>query len=76
METVEISKLFQDNINKVLTPSGYKHIIKRDNNLSRFDILNRILIEIQYPNAYDIRTSEEWLIDNRNVKNNSCLKTT
>lgn len=71
METVEISKLFQDNISKVLTPSGYKHIIKRDNNLSRFDILNRILIEIQYPNAYDVRTSEEWLIDNRNVKNNS-----
>lgn len=71
METAEISKLFQDNINKVLTPSGYKHIIRRDNNLSRFDILNRILIEIQYPNAYDVRTSEEWLIDNRNVKNNS-----
>lgn len=71
METVEISKLFQDNINKVLTPNGYKHIIRRDNNLSRFDILNRILIEIQYPNAYDVRTSEEWLIDNRNVKTNS-----
>lgn len=71
METVEISKLFQDNINRVLTPNGYKHIIRRDNNLSRFDILNRILIEIQYPNAYDVRTSEEWLIDNRNVKTNS-----
>lgn len=71
METVEISRLFQDNINKVLTPSGYKHIIRRDNNLSRFDILNRILIEIQHPNAYDVRTSEEWLIDNRNVKNKS-----
>lgn len=71
METVEISKLFQDNINKVLTPNGYKHIIRRDNNLSRFDILNRILIEIQYSNAYDVRTSEEWLIDNRSVKTNS-----
>lgn len=68
METIEISKLFQDNINKILTPSGYKHIIKRDNNLSRFDIINRILIEIQYPNAYDIRTAEEWVIDNRNIK--------
>lgn len=69
METVDIAKLFQDNINKVLTPSGYKRIVNRDNNLSRFDILNRILIEIQYPDAYDIRTAEEWVIDNRNVKN-------
>lgn len=71
METVEISKLFQDNIDKVLTPSKYKHIIKRDNNLSRFDILNRILIEIQYPNAFDVRTAEEWIIDNRNIKSKS-----
>lgn len=71
METVEISKLFQDNIDKVLTPSRYKHIIKRDNNLSRFDILNRILIEIQCPNAFDVRTSEEWIIDNRNIKTKS-----
>lgn len=69
METVDIAKLFQDNINKILTPNGYKHIIKRDNNLSRFDIINRILIEIQCPDAYDIRTAEEWIIDNRNVKN-------
>lgn len=71
METVEIAELFQNNINSILTPSGYKHIIKRDNNLNRFDIINRILIEIQYPNAYDVRTTDEWLIDNRNVKSDS-----
>lgn len=71
METVEIAKLFQDNIDKVLTPSGYKNIISRNNNLSRFDVLNRILIEIQCPGAYDVRTADEWVIDNRSVKNGS-----
>lgn len=71
METVELAKLFQDNLYNILTPNGYKNIINRNNNLSRFDILNRILIEIQYPGAYDVRTEEEWIIDNRNVKKNS-----
>lgn len=71
METVELAKIFKEGLYDVLTPNRYKNIIDRNNNLSRFDVLNRILIEIQYPGAYDIRTEEEWVIDNRNVKNKS-----
>lgn len=71
MEYTEVSKLFTDNIGSVLTPSGYRSIIRRDNNLLRFDMLNRILIEIQYPGAFDVRTTEEWIIDNRTIKNKS-----
>lgn len=71
METLEVAKLFQDNIDKVLTPSRYKNIIRMDNNLNRFNIINRILIEIQCPNAYDVRTADEWLIDNRSIKSGS-----
>lgn len=71
MELAEISKLFQDNVNNVLTPNKYKHVIRRDNNLGRFDIVNRILIEIQCQNAYDIRTADEWVLSGREVKNNT-----
>ena len=71
METVELAKIFKEGLYDVLTPNRYKNIIDRNNNLSRFDVLNRILIEIQYHGAYDIRTEEEWVIDNRNVKNKS-----
>lgn len=71
MESTEISKLFIENINKILTPQGYKHIISKDNNLFRFDVINRLLIEIQCKDAFDVRTADEWEINNRKVKKKS-----
>lgn len=68
MEIDEISKLFFDNIANVMTPSKYKNTIRKDNNLGRFDILNRMLIEIQSNNAYDVRTADEWELEGRSIK--------
>lgn len=71
MEIAEVYEIFSKNINKVLNPSSYKNIIRKDNNLGRFDVLNRILLSIQNINAYDVRTADEWLLDNRVIKKGS-----
>jgi hypothetical protein len=70
MEVAELSNMLASNLGDVLTPSGYKSIIRKDNNLLRYDILNRILIQIQSNNAFDIRTEEEWLMCDRKIKKN------
>jgi hypothetical protein len=68
MKSEELYTLLVNNINNILTPENYKNIINKNNNLSRYDILNRLLIEIQYPGAYDVRTEDEWVLDNRCIK--------
>jgi hypothetical protein len=69
MNTLELSKELHKNMNKILSPTGYKHIINRGNNLIRFDVVNRMLIEMQLQNAYELKTEEEWLIENRKIRN-------
>lgn len=69
MNSTDISNFVNENIGKIANPNVYKSIIRKDNNLFRFDILNRILIYLQCNDAYDVRTAEEWIIDDRLVKN-------
>jgi NAD-dependent dihydropyrimidine dehydrogenase PreA subunit len=71
MKSEELYNILVNNINSILTPENYKHVINKNNNLSRYDILNRLLIEIQYPGAYDVRTEDEWVMDNRCIKSNA-----
>lgn len=67
MEVKELSELLNKNFNKLFTPNRYKHILNRGNNLIRLDIVNRMLVELQYDNAFDLRTSDEWLLENRGI---------
>lgn len=68
MEVQELANLFYNNLDKVLTSNNYKSIINRGNNLIRYDIINRILIQIQNKDAFDLKSSDEWEIDGRQVK--------
>lgn len=67
MEVQDISKLLNTNIDKLKNPKTYKNILFKGNNLLRFDILNRILIELQFENSFDIRTYNEWIMEGRQV---------
>ncbi|MBO5386563.1 MAG: hypothetical protein J6A59_00235 [Lachnospiraceae bacterium] len=68
MEVKDIADMLKKNLNNVLTPSGYKRILNKRNNLTRFDILNRILIDIQCKDAFELKTYDEWVIDGRIVR--------
>lgn len=68
MDASILSEKLNKNINKLLSPSGYKNILNRGNNLIRFDVLNRMLIELQGSGSFDLKTEEEWLIENRQIR--------
>lgn len=68
MNSKSISELLMNNIDKINDPTFYKSILRHDNNLSRFDILNRMIIEIQRPKMYDARTEDEWLSVGRSIR--------
>lgn len=71
MDVLDLSEILQNNLDKVLSPVGYKHLLNRANNLIRFDVVNRMLIEAQSDSAYDLRTEQEWNIDNRKLNSNA-----
>lgn len=68
MDASILSEKLNKNINELLSPSGYKNILNRGNNLIRFDVLNRMLIEMQGSGSFDLKTEEEWLIENRQIR--------
>lgn len=74
MEVKDISKLLYNNIGKLKNPKTYKNVLFKGNNLLRFDILNRILIELQLENSFDVRTYNEWVMEGRQVHDNKNSK--
>lgn len=71
MEVEELVRKLMDNIDDVLTPSGYRRIINRDNALFNYDSLNRILIDMQNCDVSELRSPEDWLIHGRKVKSDA-----
>lgn len=71
MNVDELTSQLNQNLSKLLSPVGYKNILNRANNLSTFDVINRILIEMQKSNAFEIRTEEDWALKGRRVKKNA-----
>lgn len=67
MEIQDISKIINMHLVKLKDAEIYKRVLFKGNNLIRFDILNRILIDAQYKDAFDIRTYSEWEIEDRVV---------
>lgn len=70
MDNNQLVELLKENIDKVLSPTGYKHLLNRGNNLIRYDVLNRMFIECQYSKAFDLKTYDEWLIEGREIRSN------
>lgn len=68
MDNNQLVELLKENIDKVLSPAGYKHLLNRGNNLIRYDVLNRMFIECQYNKAFDLKTYDEWLIEGREIR--------
>ena len=56
----KVIKLIQDNIDNINKPEFISNILNMHNNLICFDSLNRILIQLQYEDAFDLRSYEEW----------------
>lgn len=64
---------FTDELNKcivnLINPKVFIEIIRKDNNLARFDIMNKIAICTMNNGEqfYDLKTAEEWKIHNRSI---------
>lgn len=77
--TSEVSKLnidkvvdiIQDNIEQINKSDFISNILNMHNNLICFDSLNRILIQLQYEVAFDLRSYEEWEVCGRQVVSGS-----
>lgn len=70
MNVEDIYNMLYANIDRILN-INYKDILSKNNNLVRYNILNRILIQIQFKNAYDVRSSDEWELEGRKIINNT-----
>lgn len=68
MDVVEVSKLLVKNKNYLCNEDNYKRVINMGKNTYRYDLINRILIDIQFKNAFDLRTKEEWALVGRQTK--------
>ena len=69
MNNIEVSEMLASNISKIKSEKVYRNIIAMNNNLIRFDYLNRIMIAIQCDNAFDTRTYSEWSNSDRDIIN-------
>lgn len=71
MDIGDISYMLMSNIDSLLSDSThYKSILFMGNSLIGFDIINRMLIELQQDKnkpVTELKTKEEWLLDNRDV---------
>lgn len=65
----EFTEELNKNIVNIINPKVYIEIIRKDNNLSRFDIMNKIAIctMTNGESLYDLKTAEEWMLCNRKV---------
>lgn len=71
MEIKEFIEEINKNIPKILDEDTYVNILNRgNNNLIRFDLLNKIILNLLYKeNIYDVRTKEEWFSVGRKIIN-------
>lgn len=62
-----------ENITEILDAKNYIKILSKDNNLTRFDLFNQLIILSQAPDAelFDIRTELEWYSVGRKLLNKS-----
>lgn len=68
MSIEELIKFMYTNIYILNDIDRYKNIISMNKPINRYDSVNRILIEEQYPKASDIRTADEWELFGRKIK--------
>ena len=67
MNIEELVQMYNRKLHKLKDENFYKNILTYNNNLGRFNIINRILIRVQNKQAIDVKTLEEWSIEGRNV---------
>lgn len=67
----KVIKIIQDNIEEINKPEFVSSILNMHNNLICFDSLNRILIQLQYKRAFDLRSYEEWEVCGRQIVSGS-----
>ena len=71
MTKEELIETLNKNLDNIFTVDGYKKILNRANSLSGFDVINRMLIHMQFNDAYDVKIIDEWELKNRHVKSGS-----
>ena len=70
MNNKEILELLEDLDDIMYDSSRLKNILRLDNNLINFEVINRILIEIQSDTnkpAFELKSRKEWELENRTV---------
>ena len=68
MKREVLIKQLVEYIEKLKEPDIINSICNNNNKLFRYDSINRILINMQYSRAYDVRTKEEWALKDINVQ--------
>lgn len=63
----EMSKIVIDSIDNELSSEMYHKLLRRDNCLISFDVINRLLIQSKCSSAYDVKTESEWNIVGREL---------
>ena len=71
MEIKELMEMINNSVDKLVDEHCFKRVLNMRNCLLNFDVVNRILIELQNSKAYDLRTIEDWEINGREVKRNA-----
>jgi hypothetical protein len=72
MNTNEYIEKLNSNIQKIMDEETYVNVLRLDNNLSRFNVLNRIAFAVTNDKEiYDVKTKEEWFALGRQVINQS-----
>lgn len=68
MLTENYIEKFNSNLPKIIDEDTYINIIRLDNNLYRFNIINRIAFEVVHnKNLFDLKSKEEWFELGRKV---------
>ena len=60
MNVEQLTEQLYNNLSTLLSPISYKSLLNRANNLNSFDVINRLLIEMQSKKSFEIRTEEDW----------------
>lgn len=68
MKREVLIKQLVEYIEKLKEPDIINSICNNKNKLFRYDSINRILINMQYSRAYDVRTKEEWALKDISVQ--------
>ena len=64
----KLAEIFNRELSKINDGNYYKKLFTINNNLDKFNIVNRMLILGQYPKAFDVKSRLQWSAEGRNIK--------